>query len=473
MASPDMSRYIDLTVNDLQPIEIYDASVEYAKTALPEWEPVPGSVEDALLQAASSMTGQLIGAINRLPSGVLEGLLRLYGIDRNAGTAATAIVEFTTLDNATGYTIPIGTRVGYVDTVGDEPVLFVFETTETAVLAIGQTTANIPVVGVSFQQYPALQTDDPLQLLSAISFIEEVKIYQNYEPGSNPESDTAFLDRAVTILGSFSESLTLPAQVDRYALANYPSVYRAKTYSRVRADRPIVSLVRSSDVATATLSASCTVEAGDIVRVVGADTEFNGLFVVAGTTATTVYWTQDGDNASASVSGELYSLRFQDDWRDEETLEYTPQNGYATVYVSAIGGASTSISNLTLETLQEDLIERTVAGLITHVDIARVASVGVQIEVEKQNAVSIATVTTAIEEAIDDYLHPDHWSWGDAIYVNELIALVDGVAGVVRVKSIVLDDSAGDGLTELDENGNIVFVYSGVLPLHETSVTVS
>jgi hypothetical protein len=473
MASPDMSRYIDLTVNDLQPIEIYDASVEYAKTALPEWEPVPGSVEDALLQAASSMTGQLIGAINRLPSGVLEGLLQLYGIDRNAGTAATAIVEFTTLDNATGYTIPIGTRVGYVDTVGDEPVLFVFETTETAVLAIGQTTANIPVVGVSFQQYPALQTDDPLQLLSAISFIEEVKIYQNYEPGSNPESDTAFLDRAVTILGSFSESLTLPAQVDRYALANYPSVYRAKTYSRVRADRPIVSLVRSSDVATATLSASCTVEAGDIVRVVGADTEFNGLFVVDGTTPTTVYWTQDGENASASVSGELYSLRFQDDWRDEETLEYTPQNGYATVYVSAIGGASTSISNLTLETLQEDLIERTVAGLITHVDIARVASVGVQIEVEKQNAVSIATVTTAIEEAIDDYLHPDHWSWGDAIYVNELIALVDGVAGVVRVKSIVLDDSVGDGLTELDEDGNIVFVYSGVLPLHDTSVTVS
>jgi hypothetical protein len=221
------------------------------------------------------------------------------------------------------------------------------------------------------------------------------------------------------------------------------------------------------------LSASCTVEAGDIVRVVGADTEFNGLFVVDGTTPTTVYWTQVGENASASVSGELYSLRFQDDWRDEETLEYTPQNGYATVYVSAVGGASTSISNLTLETLQEDLIERTVAGLITHVDIARVASVGVQIEVEKQNAVSIATVTTAIEEAIDDYLHPDHWSWGDAIYVNELIALVDGVAGVVRVKSIVLDDSAGDGLTELDENGNIVFVYSGVLPLHETSVTVS
>jgi hypothetical protein len=77
MPSPDIRNYVDLTVYDLQPTDIYDASVEYAATSLPEWRPVPGSVEDALLQAASFMTGELVGAINRLPSGVVEALLKL------------------------------------------------------------------------------------------------------------------------------------------------------------------------------------------------------------------------------------------------------------------------------------------------------------------------------------------------------------------------------------------------------------
>jgi hypothetical protein len=314
-----------------------------------------------------------------------------------------------------------------------------------------------------------LVAGEPLQLLSALSFIDTVTLTADIVPGANAETSEEFLNRAVNIFGSLSESLTLASQVDRYTLANYPSIYRVKTYSRVRSDRAIQSLARVDNVVTATLSASCTIEATDVIRVFGADNDFNGIFTVTGTTPTTVYWSQTGDNASASVPGSLHSIRFQDDFIDEETLEYTPQNGYSSVYVSGIGGAS--VSDLTLSTLQEDLSDRTVAGLIVQIGLARPAEVGVEIEIYKQNSVAISTVVEAVETAMNNYLHPDHWAWDDKIYVNELIALVDGVSGVVRVKSITLDDTLSD-FVELDEDGNIKFLYYGILPTNNTSVTV-
>ena len=40
MPSPDFSEYIDLTINDLQPEDVYNGAVEYARTALPEFDPL-------------------------------------------------------------------------------------------------------------------------------------------------------------------------------------------------------------------------------------------------------------------------------------------------------------------------------------------------------------------------------------------------------------------------------------------------
>ena len=51
MASPDFSEYIDLTINDLQPPDIYSLAREYALVSLPEFNPRTGTVEDAVLQA--------------------------------------------------------------------------------------------------------------------------------------------------------------------------------------------------------------------------------------------------------------------------------------------------------------------------------------------------------------------------------------------------------------------------------------
>ena len=79
MTSPNFSQYIDLTVSDLNVVDIYDDSVEYAQTNLPEFNPRVGTIENAILEAVSYQTGNIVTAINRLPDGLMEGLLSING----------------------------------------------------------------------------------------------------------------------------------------------------------------------------------------------------------------------------------------------------------------------------------------------------------------------------------------------------------------------------------------------------------
>jgi len=104
MASPNFSSYIDLTINDKSITEVYDASVQYAQTSLPEFDPRVGTIENALLEAVAHATGSLIATINTLPDGLMEGLLKLMGFSRVEATPSAATVSITLSIN-TGATI--------------------------------------------------------------------------------------------------------------------------------------------------------------------------------------------------------------------------------------------------------------------------------------------------------------------------------------------------------------------------------
>ena len=99
MPSPDFSDYINLTIFDVEPIDIYNEAVDYAKTSLPEFEPRVGTVENAILEAVSYSTAVLANTINRIPDGLMEGILSLMGFTRNESTFATGRVKFTTFDD--------------------------------------------------------------------------------------------------------------------------------------------------------------------------------------------------------------------------------------------------------------------------------------------------------------------------------------------------------------------------------------
>lgn len=232
MATPDFTEYIDLTVYDRQPIDIYNDAVTYARTALPEWTPVAGSVEDAVLQAVAQMTGELSGAINRLPSSVLEGLLQLFGIDRNTGTAATGTLTVNVIDNL-GYTIPVGTRFGYIDnTDPTNRILYTFDTDEDLTIAQGSTSGTVAITATTAIQYPALPGGTTLQLLSSLSYVNSGTLVDNLSFGADPETTTEYLARGIAKLNSYTTALVTPSQIQQYILTTYPDVLRCKVYNR-------------------------------------------------------------------------------------------------------------------------------------------------------------------------------------------------------------------------------------------------
>ena len=233
MASPDISDYADLALYDRTPTQIAEASIAYARGVLPEFTPVTGSIEDAFLNASASMTAELIAAINRMTPGLLEVVLQLFGITRNSGTLATGTLQIVVSDNL-GYTIPVGTRFGYLDSSDvDNPILYTFDTTAPLTITAGNTSGTVAIAAALRRQYPALISGESIQLLTPTSFIQSAALASDLVIGSDAESDAEYFARAVSKLNSFSDALVLPDQFQQYVLSNYTEVYRCKAFSRV------------------------------------------------------------------------------------------------------------------------------------------------------------------------------------------------------------------------------------------------
>jgi hypothetical protein len=232
--SPDITPYVDLTLYDRQPVDVYEDAVEYARTSLPEWTPVPGSVEDAVLQAAAQMSGEVIGAINRVPSAVVEALLKLFGIDRIVGTFATGSLTITAID-AAGYTISAGTRFAWLETdpLTGESVLYPFETVNDLVITPGNTSGAVDIQAATVGLRSALGTGANLRLISAVAFISSAVLASPLQRGSDQETDAEYFARAIATLNSYTQTLVTADQITQYILSNYSVAYRCKAYSRL------------------------------------------------------------------------------------------------------------------------------------------------------------------------------------------------------------------------------------------------
>ena len=85
----DYSEYVDLTPHDLSPTDVYLGAIQLGRIVLPEFEIRQGTPDDAMLQAFSYMTALSVGAINRLPNRLMQGLCAMMGVTRDGGTKAT------------------------------------------------------------------------------------------------------------------------------------------------------------------------------------------------------------------------------------------------------------------------------------------------------------------------------------------------------------------------------------------------
>lgn len=223
MTSPDFRQYIDLTLYDVDPFQLYDDAITYAQTSVPEFQPRIGTLEEAIMQAIVYNTAQLIASINRLPDGLMEGLALLTGLTRNEATFATGEVEITVYVS-TGDTIPAGTVFTYQTVNDDILTSYNFYTTTDLIIPNGNTSGTVAIQGIVAGQYPALLDGQEFELVSPAPKVTSIVLSGDLSIGSNAETDTEYLNRAAQHFASLSSCLTTKSQMANYISSNYANI---------------------------------------------------------------------------------------------------------------------------------------------------------------------------------------------------------------------------------------------------------
>lgn len=208
--SIDFTPIVDLTLSDVDADTLVAQAVLDGLVKWPEWIPREGNTEMVLMELLAVETAETVFALNRLPAKVLEGMIRLFGIEKSLGVKATARIQITAFD-LLGHLLPVGSRVqvGGID----------FVTTATLTVAVGSNIGLADVealtLGVSANQIPAG---------ALVTLVDPVSWYQAgvstvvSAGGREPETDAEYLLRASQRLGRVTDSLVIADHFTRYAV---------------------------------------------------------------------------------------------------------------------------------------------------------------------------------------------------------------------------------------------------------------
>ena len=505
MASPDFREYVDLTINDLQPAEIYELARDYALVSLPEFDPRPGSIEDALLEAVSYVAGLVTGTVNRLPNGLMEGILRLMGFIREEATFASGSVIFTAIDS-TGLTIPAGTQISYTEETAEGDVTHIFETTELVVIAEGNTDSTpVQIAALEAGEKPMITDGSAMTILTPISRLFEATFDGSLTQGADSESDESFFNRATTYLASLSRSLATAEQVTNYVVSTYPDAFRVNAYDLTQLPKFVADEVV---FASTTVGASFNIE--EVIPVEkykvinytneDAQVEQTPLIGTPFYDTETLYTTvrvmdtsvPDYDGIWPMVgaiddTGAVFSYSLQYDYgsgtattpisypTQRPTVEFLNQVefsaddalGSITVFVSGITGASVSAEDKAI--IADDIRSKSIAGLNVYVTDVIVAPISVSVSIKILDGYSALEVRNAVDEYLTSYLSPAQYPFTNIIRQNALISQIAQIQGVDYVDSIELTSDNTD--IAYESSGDIIFRFKGTLP--SASVTVS
>lgn len=127
--------------------------------------------------------------------------------------------------------------------------------------------------------------------------------------------------------------------------------------------------------------------------------------------------------------GRAFGINNHDPARPGEVL-----GGYITV--AALGHAGALLSGAYKLALQAEFGDQAQANLAVRVVDPDITNVPVNVTVHPQPDAEPAQVQADVALALEQYLSPATWPWSGTVRRNELIALVDGVAGVDYVVAL-------------------------------------
>jgi len=261
----DFSRYVNLTVHDKDAGQLYRQMIELARLVMPEFNLRRGTLEDAIFQSAAFIGATATNSINRLPDGLMQGIVSLMGYERTQGTRATATASVV-LYGTTGEIIPVGTefRYRYVNSVSGTQTDYLFVVSEDAVIVDAATpTGTINLICSQFGEIPEptlnATTLTPLSVDTEINTVT----FTSFTNGINPLTDQEYIDSAKTYLESISTTYVTAKQLESAVLANFPYVARCKVYDLTNAGVPNASYAPDRGVITFTPDTSKNVVQGN------------------------------------------------------------------------------------------------------------------------------------------------------------------------------------------------------------------
>lgn len=469
MASPNFLQYVNLTVNDKTITDVYDDAVEYAQTSMPEFSPRVGTVENALLEAVAHTTGSLIAMINRLPDGLMEGILNLMGFSRIEATPSTGTVEIELSVN-TGATISAGTVFSY-DVYDSSGALtqYLYESINDITIDSGDTTGSVSVTASDPSLYPDIPVPSNLTVVSSTPFILSATLTALTSVGTDTETDSEYFNRAVTYLGSLSSSITTASQLTNYIAVNYPTVSRYKVYDLTQAkENDIINAVLTSNVVTLTTRYAHNFSVGDVVDVADmATAAYNGTFTITAVPSTTTFRYAKTNTNIASAATTVGSVVL-----GNGMLFATADVGGA-VTISLCDSVGEHISTEQKLIIEEDIESRVVAGLKVYLHDMNTFDVTVSANVVVEPNYSTSDVGTAVSTAIETYLSISGWDFSESINHLYLTTIASKVTGVKYVDSITVA-VVGSPSFASNDGDDVAILEKGAIPIGDcTTIATS
>ena len=464
----DFSKYIDLSIFDAEPGDIYFDAIEVARLTLPEFNLRVGTPEDALFQAAAYISSLNIASINRIPDRLMEGIVNILGYSKQQAVSAEVDVTIT-LDSYSGGTIPAGTIFSYETVFEDEVTEFAFQTVEALVIEgidnPGEEdelpSASVTVSCLTPGVIPPITTPGTeLSVISSGTNILSVDTSANFSNGINADEDSDYLSKSATYLRSLSSAINKSSQLDSYVVSSYPDVVsRAKSYDLTDGDPELgdITIARSANIVTTFLNTNLATVAtssnhlfvvGDVVTLENCGASFNGERTINGTSDTTFSFVSVNSNSgSTSISGTASA-----------GIE---SPGSVAVFTY---GLNTFLTETEKETILLDITDRSVAGLSFNILDANLLTMELVASIVIDPAFVQDVLQENIENNIVSYLSPIEFPYtDDRVRKTRLISLISNIPGVIYVESLSITGTNEGWLPQFGDD--ILFLNKGSLPL--------
>jgi hypothetical protein len=457
----DFSEYVDLTVYDKEPGDMYLEAIEMARLTMPEFTLRTGTVEDAIFQAMAWIGWVNATAMNRIPDRLMAGILSMMGVTARLSSPAQMSITVTA-DSYEGATIPPGTVFGHTVPFEDEVVEFIFYTVEALEIPSdespspgdpfpsGQVIAECIDTGV----IPFINEGTPLSILSPSTSILSAEAYNDFQNGVNDENSSSFLSRSVSYLASLSSTLVKASQVDSFVSNGYSGlVGRVRTYdltdgdpdtgdiatSKTRAITNVSRVVSPSEIATITVGSNHQFQIGDKVTISGlTNSTYNKVDIeLIGVGSTTISYANSGPSQNTTA--------------DSGTVtKGVDAVGYISVFVYGNGNFLTQTQ---LDDVRSEVINKSLPGLVVNVNNVELLSLDIVASVVLDSNYDQEPLQQTVENSIIEYLSPTSYPISeDEVRANQVIALISAIPGVKYVSSLTLDPGDANWLPQIDEN---------------------